>query len=390
MRAIGKWGLRVGLALVLAVTVVAVWKRDEIGRLHAVNTLFDPDRIVGNFSNMDRAFLTVPVPRGDGPVSPLPRTKGMTLPGDAEEWISDRAVTSLLVLHEGRIAHESYHLGTAPEDRRIGWSIAKSFLSALIGAVIQDGAIASLDNPVTRYAPRLEGSAYDGATLRNVLQMTSGVTFDEDYFDYRSDINRMGRILALGGSMDGFATGLKGRDRPAGERWSYVSIDTHVVGMVIRGATGRDLPSLLSEKVIEPLGLERKPFYITDGDGVAFALGGLSLTTRDYARFGLMIAQGGHYAGQQMVPGDWLAESTRASAPTDPGAIGYGYQWWVPKGAEDGEFLARGIYGQYIYIDQPRSVVIVLTAADRDFREPGVHERNVAIFRSIAETLQAE
>lgn len=390
MRAISKWVLRICLALALAVAVVALWKRDEIVRLNAVNGLFEPDRIVENFSNMNRAFLTVPVPRGSGPVSPLPETEATDLPDGAGDWIRERAVTSLLVMHDGRIAHESYHLDTGPEDLRIGWSISKSFLSVLFGIVMQDGAIASLDGPVTRYAPRLEGSAYDGATLRNVLQMTSGVTFDEDYFDYRSDINRMGRILALGGTMDGFATGLKGRDRPAGERWSYVSIDTHVLGMVIRGATGRDLPTLLSEKVIEPLGLKRTPYYITDGAGVAFALGGLSLTTRDYARFGLMVAQGGRYGGRQVVPGDWIARSTRASAPTDPGEIGYGYQWWVPKGAEDGEFMARGIYGQYIYIDQPGSVVIVLTAADLDFRAPGVHDRNVAMFRSIAAKLQAE
>ena len=217
--------------------------------------------------------------------------------------------------------------------------------------------------------------------------MTSGVKFDEDYLDYNSDINRMGRVLALGGTMDGFAAGLKDRDAEPGERWHYVSIDTHVLGMIIRGATGRDIPSLLSEKVIAPLGLEQPPYYITDGEGVAFVLGGLNMTTRDYARFGLMVEQGGTLDGRRIVSEDWLTESTTPSAPTEPGAIGYGYQWWIPTGAEPGISLARGIYGQYIYIDRARDVVIVTTAADRQFREDGVHDANIAMFRAIAEGL---
>ncbi|MEO3413708.1 serine hydrolase [Roseovarius sp. CAU 1744] len=390
MRHVWKRLGRVGLALVLAVIAVGLWKREEITRLLAVRSLFAEERIIGNFSNMDRAFLTRAISRGDGPVSPLPTGDPVTLPETTDRWMRERAVTSLLVLDGGAIVHESYHLGTSRNDRRIGWSIAKSFLSALFGIVMADGAIASLDDPVTKYAPELTGSAYDGATIRNVLQMASGVTFDEDYLDYNSDINKMGRILALGGSMDGFAAGLRDRSAPPGETWKYVSIDTHVIAMVIRGATGRDLPDLLAEKIIAPLGLESQSFYLTDGRGVAFALGGINMTTRDYGRFGQMIAQGGHWQGRQIVPGDWIAASTIASAPTEPGQLGYGYQWWIPKGAGDGVFMARGIYGQYIYIDQPRDVVIVVTAADRQFREPGVNDQNVAMFHAIAQAVQAD
>ncbi|WP_299848173.1 serine hydrolase [uncultured Roseovarius sp.] len=387
MRRLLKWLGRAALALVLAALVIGLWKREEITRLMAVNSLFSEGKIVSNFSHMDRAFLTLGVARGDGPVSPLPRGAEMTLPESTADWVRDRSVTSLLVLKNGKIVHESYYLDTAPEDRRIGWSMAKSFLSALFGIVQAEGVIASLDDPVTRYAPALKGSAYDGASIRNVLQMTSGVTFDEDYLDYHSDINKMGRVLALGGSMDGFAAELKARNAEPGTEWKYVSIDTHVLSMVIRGATGRNIPELMSEKVIAPLGLEAEPYYLADGRGVAFALGGLNLTTRDYARFGQMVAQGGHWQGQQIVPADWIAASTIASAPTKPDKIGYGYQWWIPKGASDGVFMARGIYGQYIYIDQIRDVVIVTTAADRLFRESGVSDSNVAMFRTIAEAL---
>lgn len=384
MRTFGKWLGRVLLALALAVVVVGLWKREEITRLMAVNSLFDADRIVANFSNMDTAFLTTPVSRGDGPVSALPHGPDLTLPDGTDAWIAERAVTSLLVLQDGRIVHESYHLGTGPEDRRISWSMAKSYLSALFGILVAEGAIGSLDDPVTDYAPGLAGGAYDGATIRNVLQMSSGVTFDEDYLDYHSDINRMGRVIALGGTMDGFAAALTETFAEPGTDWQYVSIDTHVLGMVIRGATGRGVPELLSEKLLAPLGQERDAYYLTDGEGVAFVLGGLNLTTRDYARFGAMIEQDGLWQGQQVVPAAWIAESTAASAPTDPGEMGYGYQWWIPVGAEPGTFMGRGIYGQYLYIDQARDVVIVTTAADRSFREPGVHEANVEMFRRIA------
>ncbi|PWK57282.1 serine hydrolase domain-containing protein [Roseicyclus mahoneyensis] len=379
--------LRVLAVLALLALAAGLWKREEIARLMAVNTLFDEGRIVANFSHMDRAFLTVPVPRGDGPVSPLPQAAPADLPPDVAAWIDARAITALVVLQNGAIVHESYHLGTMPEDRRISWSVAKSYLSALLGTLVADSTIPDLDAPVTHYVPLLSGSAYDGASIRNVAQMASGVAFDEDYLDYNSDINRMGREIALGGTLDGFTAGLTARARDPGSAWQYVSMDTHVIGMVIRGATGRDIPSLLSERLIVPLGLEAEPYYLTDGEGVAFVLGGLNLTTRDYARFGQMIAQDGVWQGTRILPEGWVTESTAPSAPTAPGAIGYGYQWWVPVGAGPGQFMARGIYGQYLYIDQPRGVVIATNGADRGFREPGVDDANIAMFRLIADSL---
>ena len=224
MRTFGKWLGRILLMALLAAVVMGVWKREEITRLLAVNSPFEPDRIVGNFSAMDAAFLTVPVSRGDGPTADLPYGRSFDLPQGAQDWNADRAVTSLLVMQDGAIRHEEYFLGTTAEDRRISWSIAKSYLSALFGVMLEDGAIASLDDPVTQYAPILAGGAYDGATIRNVLQMTSGVVFDEDYLDYNSDINRMGRVLALGGLMDDFAAGLTATEAAPGARWKYVSI----------------------------------------------------------------------------------------------------------------------------------------------------------------------
>ena len=384
MRTFGKWLGRILLMMVLAAAVIYVWKREEITRLLAVNSLFSEEKIVANFSHMNGAFLTRDVDRGTGPVSEIPKGQDATLPASTGSWIKDRAVTALVVLKDGQMVHESYYLGTNPEDRRISWSVAKSYLSALFGIVMAEGHIGSLDDQVTKYVPALKDTAYDGTTIRNVLQMSSGVTFNEDYLDYDSDINKMGRVVALGGTMDDFAQGLSETFVAPGSQWQYVSIDTHVLGMVIRGATGRDIVSLLSEKIIQPLGYEESPYYITDGQGVAFVLGGLNIRTRDYARFGQMIAQNGMYGGQQIVPAAWIAESTVASANTAEGEIGYGYQWWVPVGATEGEFLGRGIYGQYIYINQPLGVVIASNAADRKFRQEGVSAKNIEIFREIA------
>lgn len=370
------------LALLLLVAVaVGFWKREEIVRLLAVNSLFSAEKIVTNFSNMDRLFLTRALSRGEGPVSVLPKGPEVELPMEVADWITSRTITSLLVLKDGQIAHESYHQGTREADLRISWSMAKSMLSALFGIVLAEGKIASLDDAVTKYVPDLAGTAYDGATVRDILNMSSGVAFNEDYLDFWSDINRMGRVLALGGSMDGFAAGLTERDAEPGARWHYVSIDTHVLGMIIRGATGEDIPELLERHILVPLGLEAAPYYLTDGEGVSFVLGGLNMTTRDYARFGQMIAQGGAWQGRQIVPRDWVEVSTW---PQAPGNVGYGYQWWIAEGAGPGEVNAQGIYGQYIWIDRTRNIVIVATAADRGFEEPGVGAANIAMFRKIA------
>ena len=372
------WGVAI---IVVAIAIGAVWKRDQITRLLAVNSLFAPEKIVNNFSHMDQMFFHVPLSRGEGPVSPLPIGPAAILPPAVDTWVKDRAVTGLLVLHNGQLVHESYYQNTGPDDLRISWSVAKSFISALFGIVEAEGTIESLDDPVEKYAPLLKGSAYEGVSIHDVLTMSSGVAFNEDYLDFFSDINKMGRVLALGGSMDAFAAGLTTREATPGSRWHYVSIDTHVLGMVIRGATGKDIPELMEERLLGPLGLEAAPYYLTDGDGVAFVLGGLNLRTRDYARFGQMVVQGGQWQGVQVVPADWIAASTSAQA-ADGSA--YGYQWWIPADAVPGEEMAQGIYGQYIYINRARGVVIAVNAADRGFEDAGVAEGNIAMLRAIA------
>jgi CubicO group peptidase (beta-lactamase class C family) len=380
MRRLIRFALRALLVLVLIVAALAIWKRDEIKRLMAVNSLFEAENIVHNFDHMNELFLTHPLSRGAGPISPLPEGPAAVLPKEAKQWIKDRNVTAMVVLKNGQLVHEGYYLGTRPEDLRISWSVAKSFLSALFGVLQAEGAFASLDDPVEKYAPLLKGSAYEGVTIRDVLTMSSGVAFNEDYLDFNSDINKMGRVLALGGSMDEFAANLKLREAEPGSRWHYVSVDTHVLGMVIRGATGKDIPALLETRILAPMGFEEAP-YVTDGLGVSFVLGGLNVMTRDYARFGQMIAQGGLWQGKQVVPADWVKAST---SPQAKDSSAYGFQWWIPPDATPGEVMAQGIYGQYIYINPSLNVVIAVNAADRGFEEAGVNEGNIAMLRKIA------
>jgi CubicO group peptidase (beta-lactamase class C family) len=375
--------LKVTGVLILIIAALALWKREEIGRLQAVLGLFKPDQIIQNFSHMDQAFLTQNIAIAP-PVMPLPQGPAMPAVEGLAEWQDARSVTGFVVLHNGALVNETYRLGTKPEDKRISWSVAKSYLSTLFGIVLAEGAIDNINDPVTKYVPSLIGTAYDGATIRDVLTMQSGVKFNEDYLDFWSDINKMGRVLALGQSMDSFAEGLREHERVPGTEWQYVSIDTHVIGMVIRGATGREIVDLMRDKLIGPMGLEVTPYYVTDGLAEPFVLGGLNLITRDYARMGQLFLNNGRRDDVQIVPAEWVDASTTRQANTAPGAIGYGYQWWVPDGAAPGEFLARGIYGQYIYVNRAAGVVIAVNSADRRFREPASYPSNIAMFRKIA------
>ena len=365
--------------------------QDEIARVRAVLSLFDADRIVWNFSHMAEMFPSVTLRAPLHEPSPLPRSAvPAAMPAGFAAWVAERQVTSVLVLHDGEVAFEEYYLGTGPEDLRIGWSLSKSFLGTLTGLSVANGEIASLDDPVTGYVPELIGTAYDGATIRNVLNLATGVEFDEDYDRFWSDINRMGRLLALGGSLDRFVAGFDSRWADPGFAYHYVSIDTHVLGMVLRGATDRTVPELMNERLFIPLKLDTDPVYLTDTAGHAFVLGGLNLTTRDYARFAQMVLDDGRAGGTQIVPAAWVAEMGTISAPYGPGwkkGGGYGYQWRIPPDPRPGEVFARGVFGQYLWIDRGAGVAIVITAADRSYGRGETKDTSIEMLRAIVEAV---
>ncbi len=391
-----------GIAAIFGLAVlVAVFNWTKIERLRTVNTLFDQGKIVQNFSNMDAAFLHQDLSISGAPIiwpeAPQLLPDSVTIAGQ-ERNLSDvlamLETTAFIVIQDGKILNEAYYLGTGRDDLRISWSVAKSFMSGLYGRALEDGDIKNLDDKVDAYVPELKGSAYEGASIRNVLNMASGVRFNEDYMNPKSDINKMGRVLGLGQSMDKFAASLSERQSEPGAQWQYVSIDTHIAAMVLRAATGKSLHQLFNETYGAHLGFGKAPYYLTDGKNAAFALGGLNLRTRDYAKFGQLFLQGGEWNGEQVVPADWVAASTVHSAPSlSDSGVGYGYQWWVPmpqEGANAGDFFAVGIYGQYIYVNPSANLVIAKNAAHRGFTVPieGYGDPmmiNIDMFRSLAE-----
>ncbi|MEO1437818.1 MAG: serine hydrolase, partial [Bacteroidota bacterium] len=255
----------------------------------------------------------------------------------------------------------------------IGWSVTKSFVSALMGIAIDEGHVKSISQKAIDYLPELEGSAYADVTIKNLLQMSSGVSWNEDYSDPDSDINRFGRTLALGGSFEEFAKTLSS-DKPQGTYNRYNSSDTQVLGMIISAATGKTLSAYLKEKIWDPLGMENPAWWVMDDQSIEFAAGGLSASLRDYARFGLLYLNQGNWKGQQIVPKAWLEQSLTPDAPhlqvgdnpNSNNSYGYGFQWWILDGTE-GEFSAIGIYNQLIYINPTHDIIITKSAANNSY-----------------------
>ena len=356
-------------------------------RLLTVKNLFRKDRIVSNFSNMSDMFLVNKF-TFETKASTLNLGKVLSFNSGFDKWRTNRNLTAIVVLKHGDIVYEDYYLGTKQSDQRISWSVAKSYISVLIGIAIDRGQINSIEDLASDYAPEIRGTPYEQVAIKDLLQMSSGVIFDENYGRYNSDINKMSRILALGGSMDKFALEQRKRHAEPGEIWKYVSIDTHILGLVLRRATGQNLSDLMAEYILKPLGTTGSPYFITDSQGVAFALGGLNLTTRDYAKFGEMVRQNGIFQGHRIVSENWIIESTTPSANTPSNAFQYGYQWWAPPDANNGEFFAYGVYGQCIYIDKSFGVVIAINAADRNFGKKGMLEDYISGFRAIVAKIQ--
>jgi CubicO group peptidase (beta-lactamase class C family) len=304
--------------------------------------------------------------------------------------LEDTETAGLLVLRDGAIVHERY---TTPLDAGAlwpCWSVTKSFVSALVGIAIARGLIAGVDVLVSDIAPEFAGSAYDGAALRDVLTMSSGARWYENYADPESDTRRHGAVHATGGSLDAFAATLP-REWVPGTRLRYNSIDTNVLGLVLRRTAKKGLATLLRSWLWDYLGAEHDAYFMIDGDGAEWAGAGLVCTLRDRARLGLLYANRGAWKGAQIVPHAWVDGSTVAGAPhlacetSAATPFGYGYQWWLHGGA----FCAIGIYNQYVWVDPTRRIVIAKASANRNFgqsfNEAGYRDQeHMALFAAIA------
>ena len=380
----------------LALIVLSVWAFPKIKALNTTLTLFDEDKIVENFRSVaefwpTRSLTQAKVPYiytyGDSLNVPSSFAYNDQKLG-TQQFLKDSWTTGLIVIQNDEIALEDYYLGNSAVTQNISWSMAKSFISALIGIAVNEGHIKSIEQSVDAYATSLGGSGYEGVSIKNVLQMSSGVAFNEDYGDFYSDINRWGRDFSLGNSQDAFAATLKNDIEP-GTVNHYVSINTHVLGMVLTQATGRSITDYMQEKLYNPMGMEHDGLWIIDGQGMEMALGGLNLTLRDFAKLGSLYLHDGTFNGQQIVPASWVADSRTMDQPhLLPGNdFGYGYQWWM-VGGDSGEFMAMGVYGQYIYINPETNTVIVKNSANPFYNDtsyiPSSDFAHLALFRALS------
>lgn len=389
--------LKIGLGLLVVVVLAGgsgyLWLRAS--PYWAGITLFAEANRVENFRAMDGVFPALDVPNGDDvwafSAAPRPLPETYLFEGEARRlaaFLDETVTTGLLVVRDGAIVHEEYRLGADETSKMTSWSVAKSVVAALVGIALEEGHIASLDDMLTAYVPDLSGSGYDGVTIEDALTMSSGVAFDEDYDNPLSDVNRLFFTLAAGQPMAETLAALE-RAREPGTFNDYISSDTIALGLVLEAATGVPNEAYLATRLWQPMGAGRAAYWNTGRAGSVLPFCCINATLRDYARFGRLFLEGGARDGNQIIPRQWVERSTRPSAPRlEPGdnpasswTFGYGYHWWVPEEPRD-EFLAIGIWGQFIYVDRARRVVIVKTSADYNF-DTRDHE-TVELFRAIA------
>jgi CubicO group peptidase (beta-lactamase class C family) len=321
------------------------------------------------FRSMDRIFTTRTVPRS-GPVWTLPRSdrpldftyswQGGHI--DAEQFLERTYTNALLVLKDGRIVSEIYRNNSDANSRFIAWSMTKSLTSVLIGCAIAEGRIDSLDTPITRYVPELVGGGYDGVSIRQVMQMRSGVDYEERYDFGNPGVAASNHIAALVRNTARFADVARTlpRKHAPGAHFQYKTIDTAVLGWLVERVTHGSVAAYTARCVWEPLGAEADGYYIMDGPpgiGREFSGAGYNATLRDFARFGQMMLDGGVANGRRIIPADWVRQSTEPTGPEDARRGGYGLQWWTMGGSN--AYAAIGLQGQYIYIDPSTRTVVV-------------------------------
>jgi len=279
-------------------------------------------------------------------------------PFDSDAFVKTNHLSGLLVIKDGKVVVEKYALGRRPEDRWVSFSVTKSITALLVGAAIKDGAIKSLDSNVVDTIPQLKGSAYDGVTVRQLLTMTSGVKWNEDYADPNSDVAKfaLGKPGRNGENPIVAYMAKLPREAKPGTKFSYKTGESDLVGVLVEQATHKHLADYLSEKIWRPFGMERDANWMLDLSGAEIGGCCVSMTLRDYGRVGLFVMGG----AKGVVPADYLAAATRKQVLSDFDKLGYGYQWWIH---DDGSYEAEGIFGQSIYVNPKEKLVIVTNSA---------------------------
>jgi len=393
------------LAILLFIIVSPGSGQGKVSPLE-IAAAMDMKSIEHTFINMDKYFPIKEIRKTKSPHI-FPKGASVELPStfdyegeefEVAKFIDSSYTQGLLIIQDDQLVYEDYMRGQTEETRHISWSMAKSYISALFGIAIDEGYIKSIEQTVDEYVPSLKESGYEGVSIKDVLQMSTGVKFDETYSDPNSDINRWFQAFILGQSQDTFA-GTLVNEREPGTYNQYVSINTHVLGMILARATGRSVTDYMTEKICEPIGIEHDMFWLIDGEETEMYLGGLNATLRDFAKLGQLFLHKGNWKGKQLVSTSWVEVSTRADGEhvqphsknsASPGR-GYGYQWWVTDG-DEGEFMAIGVFNQYVYVNPTTKTVIAKNSANQNFYDGSnpyasslVH---LEMFRKIAHSIK--
>lgn len=394
------------VAVFAAAAAMYLFQSKDGQRLQFIGTLFTGVEQNENFAKVAQMFPSTTLTASTEPFD-FPAGEVIKLPAsfiyegsnvDSRSFLQETDTSAVLVIQNGVVNYEEYLLNGGRHVNWLSMSVAKSFISAMLGIAVEEGKINSIEEPVTQYVPSLKGSAYDGVRIKDILQMSSGARWTENYGDPNSDISKMGRIMAVGGSLNEFAATLT-PDKPPGTYNLYNSTDTQVLGMLLQAATGQSVTAYMQEKLWQPLGMESPAYWMIDDDGMEMVFGGLNATARDYAKLGELYRLQEHWQGAQLVPAQWVIDSITPDAPhLLPGEnpmsdfeMGYGYQWWIMDG-DRGDYSAIGVYNQFIYVDPSKELVIVKLSANSDYaatdEESSFREfETIEFFRAIGDQL---
>ena len=365
-----------------------------------IRALDDPEQYPQTYQRMDEflpntlipATAPSPFPHNLRPLDISYEWQGETK--TLQQYLEEAQVTGLTVLHRGEVVAQIYGHEAGAESRFTSWSVGKSFVATLIGKALYEGRIGSLDDTVEQYAPEYAGTDYGATSLRHLLMMSSGMDFNEEYSaDAPSDVRPLFfNAFILRRNPDEMIATIT-RDREPGEDFHYISPNSHVLSAVVRNVYEGRLADIMERELWAPLGMTNEASWLQHKpgpEGIAIGYCCLQASSEDYARLGQLYLQDGVWNGERLLPEGWVNMVSTPPTPShEPGASryahrGYGLHFWIPENY-DREFYAAGVFGQYIWMDRNRDLVIAQNAGD-----PNWTDRNVemtAVFRAIAHTV---
>ncbi|MEH6756362.1 MAG: serine hydrolase [Parasphingorhabdus sp.] len=305
-----------------------------------------------------------------------------------DQYMKDQRAAGIVILQDGKIRLEEYRMDFGKDDRWTSFSVAKSLVSTMVGAAIKDGLIKSIDDPLTDYIPELKGSGYEDVTVEQLLTMTSGVKWNEDYADPKSDVALFNNTKPVDGvdPIIVYMKTLKNEAKP-GTRWQYNTGETNLIGVLVAKATGKTISQYLSEKIWAPYGMSQDAEWLLNEGGKEIGGCCISATVRDYALFGQFAMNGGKISGKSIVPDGWFTKAGTKQADIGIPGRGYGYQWWT---FDDGSFAGQGIFGQGIFIDPARKLVIASNGNWPSASPDAQKDQRIAFYNAVQTYLDSE